>query len=137
MSELRRQFSLPEFDVQHLATTGLDWETLADPSGSRWLLLRNWVVRPSGYNIDRVTVALQIAPGYPDAPVDMAYFHPHLARKDGKSIAALAAQDVDGMSFQRWSRHRTSEAPWRPGEDDVSTHLVLVDDWLERELAKP
>ena len=87
--------------------------------------------------MESVTVALQIPPGYPDAQIDMAYFHPHLARKDGRAIGALSAQDLDGKVFQRWSRHRTGEAPWRPGEDDVSSHLVLVDDWLERELAKP
>jgi Prokaryotic E2 family E len=131
---MRRQFALPEFDLQYLASTNLEWETLV--AGAQWLLLRNWVVRP-GYNVERVTVALQIPAGYPDTQIDMAYFHPHLARQDGKPIAALAAEDIGGASFQRWSRHRTAESPWRPGEDDVSTHLVLVDDWLERELAKP
>ena len=43
---------------------------------------------------------------------------------------------VDGKDFQQWSRHRTTESPWRPGEDDLSSHLVLVDDWLEREFKK-
>jgi len=134
---MRRQFSLPEFDVGYLGTTGLKWETITDTTQTRWLLLHEWPVRHAGYNMESVTVALQIPPGYPDAQIDMAYFHPHLARKDGRAIGALSAQDLDGKVFQRWSRHRTGEAPWRPGEDDVSSHLVLVDDWLERELAKP
>ena len=64
----------------------------------------------------------------------MVFFFPALARKDNQSIGAIqSAQALDGKSFQRWSRHRTATAPWRPGEDDVSSHLVLVDDWLERE----
>jgi hypothetical protein len=133
---MRRQFSLPEFDVRYLGAMNLQWEAICDPAGSRWLLLHDWKVRHPGYNIDRVIVALQIPPGYPDAQIDMAYFFPHLARQDGRTITALSVQDIDGKSFQRWSRHRTGDAPWRPGEDDVSSHVVLVDDWLERELAK-
>jgi hypothetical protein len=35
--------------------------------------------------------------------------------------------------FQQWSRHRTQQNAWRPGEDDISTYLSLVDDWLRRE----
>lgn len=64
----------------------------------------------------------------------MAYFSPGLARKDNQPIGATeSTQALDGKSFQRWSRHRTNEAPWRPGDDDVATHLVLVANWLERE----
>ncbi len=132
---MRRQFVLPSFDVAHLDSTGLAWETVVD-SGNRWVLVHDRPV-PIGYTVERVTLALLIAPSYPEAQIDMAYFHPQLARKDGKPIGALAAQDIEGKGFQRWSRHRTGESPWRPGEDDVFTHLVLVDDWLERELAKP
>lgn len=132
---MRRQFELPSFDTQYLGTTGLEWETITGASGSRWLLIHDRPVRP-GYNVERVLVALQLPSGYPDAQIDMAYFHPHLSRKDGQPIGALGGHDLDGKNFQRWSRHRTAEAPWRPGEDDVSSHLVLVDDWLAREFEK-
>jgi len=131
---MRRQFELPSFDAQHLATMALDWETIVDGAG-RWLLIHDRPV-PNGYNVERVAVALQIPPGYPDAQIDMAYFYPHLSRKDGLPINALAGHALDGKEFQRWSRHRTGEAPWRPGEDDISSHLVLVDDWLAREFEK-
>ncbi|MEQ8454524.1 MAG: E2/UBC family protein [Sandaracinaceae bacterium] len=132
---MRRQFALPEFDVKYLDTTGIDWETIVEPRDSRWLLLSSWPV-PAGYTAERVTVALLIPAGYPDSQIDMAYFDPHLARQDGKAIGALATHNLDGRTFQRWSRHRTKQAPWRPGEDDISSHLALVDDWLERELLK-
>jgi hypothetical protein len=129
---MRRQFELPSFDMQYLATTGLEWETIVEGSG-RWLLLHDRSV-PNGYNVERATVALLIPPGYPDAQIDMVYFLPALSRKDGQTInATQCAQALDGKTFQRWSRHRTPAAPWQPGEDDVSSHLVLVDDWLERE----
>ena len=133
---MRREFDLPSFDVAHLDSTGLDWETIAEPNGNRWLLLHERPIR-DGYSVVKATTALQIVASYPDAQIDMVYFNPHLARTDGKPIGALATQDIAGTVFQRWSRHRTGEAPWRPGEDDVSSHLVLVDDWLEREFAKP
>ena len=134
---MRRQFELPSFDTQYLQTLGLKWETIAEHGGKkRWLLLHDWPVPTDGYNVGLAIVALLIAPGYPDAQIDMAYFHPPLARKDGKAIGALASHNLDGKTFQRWSRHRTKEAPWRPGEDDVSSHLVLVTDWLEREFEK-
>ncbi len=129
---MRRQFELPSFDIQYLESTGLDWETLVEGK-KRWLLLHGRPV-PGGYNVDRAILALQIPPGYPDAQIDMVYFSPALARKDNQTIGkADSTQAVDGKSFQRWSRHRTPAAPWRPGEDDISSHLVLVDDWLERE----
>jgi len=133
---MRREFSLPQFDVDYLNTLGLQWETLGGAGGTHWLLIHEWPIK-AGYNVDRATVALRLPSNYPDGQIDMAYFSPHLARKDGRTIgASSSAQQVDGQSFQRWSRHRTRQAPWRPGEDDVSTHLVLVDDWLERELEK-
>lgn len=135
--DVRRQFALPEYDVRYLESTGLRWETLVDASGTRWLLLHDRPLPELGYNVSRAQLALRIVPGYPDAQIDMAYLHPPLARGDGKPIAAVSNLEIDGRTFQQWSRHRTGAAPWRPGEDDVATHLVLVDDWLERELAKP
>jgi hypothetical protein len=131
---MRRQFSLPEGDREFLDARGLPWETIID-AGGRWLLIHDFAVN-GGYNIATVLLALMIAPGYPDAQIDMAYFFPELARKDGRAINALASQQLDGKVFQRWSRHRTAQNPWRPGEDDVATHLALVDGWLEKELAR-
>jgi len=130
----RREVALPSHDVAHLQSTGLPWETIGMP-GAAWILIHDWPVT-AGYTSRTVTLALQIPPGYPEAQIDMAYFAPELARQDGQPIASLSAQQIDGQTFQRWSRHRTAEAPWRPGEDDIANHLVLVDDWLERELMK-
>lgn len=133
---MRRQFSLPEHDVKYLGTTDLEWETIVDHSGLHWLLLQNWRVRASGYNHTSVNLALQLPPGYPDTQIDMVYFHPALLRLDGKPIGALCDQPLDDRVFQRWSRHRTAEFPWRPDIDEIATHLTLVEDWLERELEK-
>jgi hypothetical protein len=129
---MRRQFDLPSFDMDYLGTLGLPWETIVD-GAKRWLLISGLNV-PAGYTVGNATVALQLPPGYPEAPLDMAWFFPSLMRKDGQSIGATQVTEViDGKPFQRWSRHRTANSPWRPGEDDVSTHMILVADWLERE----
>ena len=127
-------FDLPEADVEHLAARGLLWETLV-VAKVRWLILHEFPV-PAGYNHTAVKAALRIEPGYPDTQIDMVYFHPALARKDGRRVNALAPMRIARRQWQRWSRHRTPTNPWRPGEDGLATHLLLVEDWLRREFDK-
>lgn len=131
---LRRQFALPEEDEVHLDARGLPWETIVS-EGGRWLFVHQFPV-PSGYDHPTVTVAIQISAGYPTAALDMVYVHPPLASSDGRAIGALTAMAIDGKTFQRWSRHRTSANPWRPGIDDVAAHLALVDEWFAREFRR-
>src|SRR5580692_11809399 len=102
---MRRDFILPEEDVEFLQSCGLNWQTVLDAYG-KWLIIDNYAV-PQGYNIPKVNVALKIDPGYPVAQIDMAYFYPALVRLDGKPIAALTTQPINGAIWQRWSRHRT------------------------------
>jgi hypothetical protein len=82
------------------------------------------------------TVALRIEPMYPDVQIDMAYFKPGLSRSDGRPIHTITTESIDGQTFQRWSRHRTSENPWRPGIDCLATHLGQVEHWLANELTR-
>jgi hypothetical protein len=128
---VRRQFDLPEDDVETLEALGLPWETLA-LGGARWVIVSGFPV-PEGYTHTSADVAVQISPGYPTAQLDMAYFNPPLARRDGQPIGALSSLSLDGKVWQRWSRHRTSTNPWRPGVDDLGSHLRSVEDWLARE----
>lgn len=131
---MRRQFQLPQSDEAHLESLGRHWETIIE-GGARWLLVHGWP-SPTGYNHPAVSVAVRIEPGYPDTQLDMVYVFPHLARKDGVGINNLSNQPIDEKNWQRWSRHRTGANPWRPGVDDLSTHLFLVDDWFAREFIK-
>ncbi len=127
---MRKEFHLPEEDTEYLDTLGCQWETISN--GGNWLLLHDYPV-PSGYNTDYVSLALRIDAGYPNSQIDMMYFKTHLSRLDGKPIGALATMQIDGGQWQRWSRHRTGQNPWRAGVDNVSTHLSLVNHLLERE----
>lgn len=131
---MRRQFSLPEFDELHLDSLGLPWEAIAS-DGGQWVLIHSFPVAP-GYNHTQASVAIRVETGYPDAALDMVYVHPALARCDGQAIGTLCPMVLDGKEYQRWSRHRTPENPWRPGEDSLETHLMLVKHWFEREFEK-
>lgn len=130
----RREFSLAETDRTFLDRLGTKWEAVKDDQ-TMTILVQGWKL-PAGYNVSEATLALKLPQGYPDTQIDMAYFSPYLVRLDGKSIANLTDTTICGIPFQQWSRHRTGERPWRVGEDDLSTHLSLVDDWLRRELRK-
>jgi hypothetical protein len=131
---LRRQFDVLPDDQQFLDDYGLPWEAILD--GSLWVLIHQFVT-PGGYNHPRVIAAVRMETGYPAAQLDMVYFFPALARKDGRPIMAVnAVQQIDSKPFQRWSRHRTAQNPWKVGFDNLGTHILLVEDWLAREFEK-
>jgi hypothetical protein len=130
----RRQFDLLEEDVEFLDSLGLPWETLTEPTG-RWVIVYDYSVC-KGYNVEKVTVAIKIEPGYPRTQLDMGYFFPPLSRKDGQPIGATSNQQIDGKSFQRWSRHRTAQNPWREGVDNIGTHFGLISNWFLQEFQK-
>lgn len=132
----KRDFRLPAADEDYLNGLGLKWETVLD-ANVRWLLIHGWKL-PSGYSHSVVTLALLIPDNYSDSQIDMVYFREHLARTNGRQIPNLADQPICGVTWQRWSRHRTQANPWRAGIDDVASHLGLVDEWLRREFtARP
>ena len=129
---LRRDFKLPEEDVECLDALGLKWETVIE-GGTKWLIIHAYSL-PDGYNHGKAELALRIPPSYPDEQIDMVYFSPALALMSGRTIRQLSGATIDGKSYQQWSRHRTGDNPWRTGLDNVGTHLLQVDDWLRREL---
>ena len=131
---MRRAFQLAEEDEECLASLGRPWEAMIE-NDVKWLIFPDYPI-PGGYNHRTATAALRIPPSYPDDQIDMVYFHPPLALTSGRSIAQLTLLALDGKQYQQWSRHRTAANPWRPGLDNVRTHLLLVNSWLERELGK-
>lgn len=130
----RREFALPENDVDWLTGTPYRFELVAESSVLR-VVLYGFPV-PSGYNLRAVDVNVRIDSGYPDTQIDMVYVHPVLQRLDGVPIGATCAEAFDGKEWQRWSRHRTPANPWRPGVDNLATHFALVEHWFLRELKK-
>ena len=101
-----------------------------------WVLIHDMAV-PDGYNVSRVTAAVMIPPGYPVCGLDMVYFYPELKLSSGKSIhAAEARETIQEKSYQRWSRHFTPQAPWRPGIDCLETYYAMIQGWLKREVTR-
>lgn len=131
---MKRDFQLPQDDIAFLNSLELLWEAIMD-QGMQWVIIHDYPVI-SGYNLEKVSVAIKIETGYPRAQLDMAYFYPALQRLDGHPIGATCMQLINGKQFQRWSRHRTSANPWREGVDDISTHISLVSFWFEQEFIK-
>lgn len=129
---MRRAFQLPEEDEDCLAAQGRSWEAIVE-GGAKWLIFSNFPI-PDAYNHQAASAALRIPPSYPDDQIDMVYFSPSLALKSGRGIAALSELQLDGKTYQQWSRHRTGANPWRPGLDNVCTHLLQVSCWLQREI---
>tara|TARA_R110002096_G_scaffold312051_1_gene506319 strand:- start:3305 stop:3703 length:399 start_codon:yes stop_codon:yes gene_type:complete len=128
---MKKEFILPEEDMEFLNEYNSTWEAIIELR-HKWLILNDYPV-PEGYNIKSTVLALRIDAGYPNSQIDMVYFKPALIRVDGKPIKALANQPLLGTVFQRWSRHRTPLNPWRPGIDNLETHLLLVNNWMQRE----
>lgn len=128
---MRRQFELPPDDIDFLNSKTGNWETIND-AGLIWVLIHDFPI-PTGYNITSATAALQLN-GYPMGQIDMVYFYPGLSLSSGRTIGALAPQTIEGKQYQRWSRHRTGQFPWRVGLDNVGSHISLVEEWLLKEL---
>lgn len=129
----RREFALLSKDEVFLETLSCNWETITDGT-RRWLIISDYIL-PSGYNVTSCNLAVEIPQSYPAAQLDMFYCDPPLALDGGTCPAATdVRQHIAGVSFQRWSRHRNSANPWSPSQDNVSTHLGLVDAALEREV---
>lgn len=131
---MRREFRLPEGDESGLDARGMPWEAVID-SGARWIFVHDFPI-PPGYNCEKAVAAVRIGPSYPDEQLDMVYFSPALSLGSGRAIAAVTPMSIDGKQFQQWSRHRTAENPWRPGLDDLSSHLLQVSSWLDREVTR-
>jgi len=131
----RRDFTLLEEDEDFLNSLELEWETLKEDNGNKWIFVHGYPVS-KGYNVDQATLAMLYAPGYPDAQLDMVFFSPALFRDDGQPIPNTSPLPINGVEFQQWSRHRSGENPWRPGIDNVSTHYPLAEVWLLNEFEK-
>ncbi len=131
---MRRHFKLPEIDEAYLKARGLPWETVIEREVQR-VVLYDYPI-PTGYFQKTATISVRLLSGYPDVQIDMASFCPKLQRSDGRSINATMTDTFDGKEWQCWSRHRTGANPWRPGIDNLETHLLMMDYLLAKEVTR-
>lgn len=123
---------LPECDQAFLKDLALKWD-LVPEGGIHWLVIYDFPI-PEGYNFGTSDVSLRLERCYPDTQIDMVYFGHQLALNSGTTIRQIVSVNHLNRTWQRWSRHRTSQNPWRPGIDCIETHIVQVRHWLEREI---
>lgn len=127
----RLDFAVLPQDEAHLNRLGVRWETMLD-GARRWLIIRVYSL-PSGYNHAVTDIAIEVPVSYPGAQLDMFYCHPHLALASGGTIPQTQHNEtMQGVSFQRWSRHRQ----WDSARDTLATHLALIDESLRREVER-
>lgn len=139
--KLRRQFALPEDDVELLDACGLPWETVVlMENGQRalWLFVPDVPVprgleardKP-GVPLDTATMGFRVT-GYPGANLDMVYLYPPLARVSRSPIGALSDLQLDGRTFQQWSRHYAFD----PATNTLFGHFRTAQTWLEKEAVR-
>lgn len=131
----RRAFQLLPTDHLHLDCLGLRWETILVEQ-RRWLLIHDFAL-PAEFTPKCCTLALEIPANYPASQIDMFYFAPWVGRRDGGDIPSIQIRaTIDGMEYQGWSRHRNASCPWDANTDNISTHLVLVESCLAKEVGQ-
>lgn len=133
LANCQRDFSLLAPDQIFLEESKFTYD-LIKKGNQQWLIIKDYPI-PTGYQVQAASLALLMPSNYPDTQIDMAYFSPSLALSSRKAIPQTQCNaNINGKQYQRWSRHRTSANPWRPGVDDLSTHLRCIKNWLLREI---
>jgi hypothetical protein len=127
----RRDFGLLPKDEAFLTASGFEWETIKE-AGKHWVVILNYLL-PVGYDVASCRLAVEIPEPYPTAQLDMFYCDPPLVLANGTAPAATQKRvSINGISFQRWSRHRVH--PWSAGRDGLATHFGLIEESLAREV---
>lgn len=128
-----RQFRLLPADEAFLDGAYPGWQAVIE-NARQWILLPGYKL-PTGYTQSLVNLAIEVPPTYPMAQLDMFYLCPAGVLVTGVAIPATeACESVQGKQYQRWSRHRSGRSVWRPGVDNVMTHLALVESALLKEV---
>lgn len=126
---MRRDFELGPDDTRALDALGCRWEA-ANLAGALWIIIHDFPI-PAGYNVVLARVAIRVD-NYPSGGIDMAYFYPPLSRSDGLQINNLTDFQLEGLTYQQWSRHYG----WNPEVDSLATHIRRVRGWLKHEFRK-
>lgn len=131
----KHDFSLPEEDEALLNASFPSWETVRY-GNENWLIINQFSDIPPEYRVETITVALLIPESYPKTQIDMFYVYPGLSLPGRQINATQVTKTIGAHEFQRWSRHRTQQNPWRPGEDNVHSQIALVEEMLLREVSR-
>ena len=123
MADIRRDFHLPEDDIQFLDSLGLKWESIQD-GNLRCVVLYGFSL-PKPFQPEGVNLKIKIPSDYTSgAALDMFFTDNHVARSDGVGIKALTEAAVfDGKKWWQWSRHYHPTVKWRAG---INKDLIVI-----------
>ena len=133
MAELRRDFLLLDEDVHFLNGLKLDWEAVQD-ANQRVVIIYGFLL-PSIFQPEKVGLKIKVPADYTaGAALDMFFTNVRVTRADGHEIPRLTdAGQFDGKQWWQWSRHYPNGTKWRPGIDNLGTHLSFVQYLLDEE----
>lgn len=115
-------------DIEFLNGNCLNWVACTEPA-KNGIEIQGYCL-PTGYMPETASLMVIIPPNYPAGLIDMFYFSPDVYRADRRGINALSNEVHFEKAWQRWSRHYQ----WRPGVDNVATHITFVKNILKSEL---
>jgi len=133
MVDLRRDFHLPEEDVQFLDGLDLEWEAIQE-ANARGVVLYGFLM-PQPFQPEKLNLKIKIPQYYTSgAALDMFFTDVHVTRTDKKGIEQLTeSTSFDGKKWWQWSRHYPKSAKWRPGINTLITHISYVLHILDKE----
>jgi len=133
MANCRRDFFLPEEDIQFLDNLGLVWEAIQD-GNARAVVLYDFPM-PSPFRPDKLNMKINLPQDYVGgAALDMFFTDAHVTRADGKGIERLTESNgFDNKKWWQWSRHYPKNAKWRPQINTLATHISYVQHILDQE----
>lgn len=133
MADLRKEFFLPEEDIQFLDSLGINWEAIQE-GNVRGVVLYGFIM-PQPFQPEKLNLKIKMPLDYTSgAALDMFFTDTHVMRTDEKGIERLTESVVfDGKKWWQWSRHYPENTKWRPGINTLATHISYVHHILEVE----
>jgi len=133
MVDFRRDFYLPEEDVQFLDALSLKWETLQE-GNARGVILYGFLM-PQSFQPEKLNLKIKIPQDYTSgAALDMFFTDVQVTRTNGKGIERQTESAIfDGKKWWQWSRHYPKNTKWRPGINTLITHISYVQHILDEE----
>lgn len=123
---------LPEPDVDFLVEKEFDCDIIG-ANNETYITFHNFDLGPS-YTPRTSEMRVLIPAAYPQGGLDMFWTRPwvNLVSTNARPDRADYPQSFQdgGEAWQRWSRH--AEHAWRPGIDNLRTHLRAISNSLAR-----
>jgi len=120
---------LPERDREYLVNRDLTYREVTE-SNYKGVVLIGYSLPISLYNQPKADILILLPSGYPDVPTDMFYLFPWVTLVQTGKNPTTADQpfQLEGKSWQRWSRHNNE---WRIGVDGIHTSLLRMETALK------